>query len=83
PAWSSAATPAWPHLASAFATPSVVLFGPVPPALWGPPPGGPHTALWAGSRGDPHGERPDPGLLRIEVPQVLDAALDRLEVTVR
>jgi ADP-heptose:LPS heptosyltransferase len=71
------------HLASAFATPSVVLFGPVPPALWGPPSGGPHTALWAGSRGDPHGERPDPGLLRIEVPQVLDAALDRLEVTVR
>ncbi|GAT64458.1 glycosyl transferase [Planomonospora sphaerica] len=71
------------HLASAFATPSVVLFGPVPPALWGPPPGGPHTALWAGSRGDPHGERPDPGLLRIEVPRVLDAALDRLEVNVR
>ncbi|MFC4058866.1 glycosyltransferase family 9 protein [Planomonospora corallina] len=71
------------HLAGAFATPSVVLFGPIPPALWGPPPGGPHTAIWAGLRGDPHGERPDPGLLRIEAPRVLEAALDRLEVTVR
>jgi ADP-heptose:LPS heptosyltransferase len=35
------------HLASAFATPSVVLFGPVSPAVWGPPPGrARHVALW-------------------------------------
>jgi ADP-heptose:LPS heptosyltransferase len=36
------------HLATAFATPSVVLFGPVSPAEWGPPPGRPqHVALWS------------------------------------
>jgi ADP-heptose:LPS heptosyltransferase len=71
------------HLASAFATPSVVLFGPVAPALWGPPAAGPHIALWAGRRGDPHGHRPDPGLLEIGVREVLDAAGELLEVSVR
>jgi ADP-heptose:LPS heptosyltransferase len=63
------------HLASAFGTPSVVLFGPTPPALWGPPPG-PHRALWHGEgleRGDPHGRTPDPRLLRISVDEVLAA----------
>jgi ADP-heptose:LPS heptosyltransferase len=36
------------HLATAYATPSVVLFGPVSPDQWGPPPGRPwHQALWA------------------------------------
>ncbi|GAA3119917.1 glycosyl transferase [Streptosporangium carneum] len=70
------------HLATAFATPSVVLFGPVSPALWGPL-GGPHTALWAGRSGDPHGDLPDPGLLEIGVLEVLDAAADLLEVSVR
>nr|WP_260408372.1 glycosyltransferase family 9 protein [Planomonospora venezuelensis] len=71
------------HLASAYGTPSVVLFGPVAPALWGPPHAGPHTALWAGRSGDPHGSEPDPGLLRIDVPEVLDAALNLLEVSTR
>ena len=33
------------HLASAYGTPSVVLFGPVDPAQWGPPADGPHVAL--------------------------------------
>ena len=62
------------HLATAFATPSVVLFGPTPPALWGPPPDRPrHVALWAGETGDPHGTEPDPGLLRITVDDVLAA----------
>ncbi len=61
------------HLASAFGTPSVVLFGPVPPAEWGPPPTGPHIALWAGRRGDPHAADPDPGLLEIGPRAVLDA----------
>ena len=70
------------HLATAFGTPSVVLFGPTPPALWGPPPErARHRALWAGRRGDPHGTAPDPGLLQIGVVDVLDAlaALDGLE----
>jgi ADP-heptose:LPS heptosyltransferase len=61
------------HLATAFGIPSVVLFGPTPPSEWGPPPGGPHRALWAGRRGDPHGEAPDPGLLTIQVADVLAA----------
>jgi hypothetical protein len=73
------------HLATALGTPSVTLFGPVSPALWGPPPGRPlHRALWAGRSGDPHGRRPDPGLLRIGVGEVLDAlaALDRAQAPV-
>ena len=62
------------HLATALGTPSVVLFGPVPPALWGPPPDRPqHVALWAGHTGDPHGAEPDPGLLQIAVDDVLAA----------
>ncbi|MEA2292861.1 MAG: hypothetical protein QOE86_500 [Solirubrobacteraceae bacterium] len=60
------------HLASAFGRPSVVLFGPTPPQTWGPPPG-PHRVLWAGRAGDPHGERPDPGLLEIAVADVVRA----------
>jgi ADP-heptose:LPS heptosyltransferase len=68
------------HLATALGTPSVVLFGPTPPALWGPPECDPrHRTLWAGRRGDPHGRKPDPGLLAIEVDDVLAvlAELDR------
>lgn len=61
------------HLAVAYGTPSVVLFGPTPPAEWGPPPDPRHIALWAGARGDPHGRTPDPGLLRIDTASVLDA----------
>jgi ADP-heptose:LPS heptosyltransferase len=65
------------HVASVYATPSVVLFGPVPPSAWGPPPDGPHRALWPaepGYRGDPHGTEPDPVLLRISVADVVAAA---------
>jgi ADP-heptose:LPS heptosyltransferase len=62
------------HLATAFGTPSVVLFGPVPPSEWGPPPERrSHRALWAGRRGDPHADCPDPGLLAIGVEDVLEA----------
>jgi len=62
------------HLATAYATPSVVLFGPVPPQQWGPPPHAPqHVALWTGRVGDPHGDTPDPGLLEIEIDDVLEA----------
>jgi ADP-heptose:LPS heptosyltransferase len=62
------------HLATALRTPSVVLFGPVAPSRWGPPPDRPsHRALWAGRSGDPHGAAVDPGLLAIEVADVLEA----------
>ena len=62
------------HLATALRTPSVVLFGPTSPALWGPPPDRPwHRALWAGTSGDPHGRLPDPGLLAIDVDQATEA----------
>jgi ADP-heptose:LPS heptosyltransferase len=55
------------HLATALRVPSVVLFGPSPPAEWGPPADRPeHRVLWAGRRGDPNGPAPDPGLLEIE-----------------
>ena len=65
------------HLATALRTPSVVLFGPTSPALWGPPPDRPwHRALWAGTSGDPHGQLPDPGLLAIDVDQVTEALAD-------
>jgi ADP-heptose:LPS heptosyltransferase len=66
------------HVATALGTPSVVLFGPVPPSRWGPPPHRPqHIPLWAGIAGDPHGRRPDPGLLEIQPADVL-AAIRRL-----
>ncbi|MBV9025558.1 MAG: glycosyltransferase family 9 protein [Streptomycetaceae bacterium] len=74
------------HLASALGTPSVVLFGPVSPAVWGPPPGPQHCALWHGRTadgvrpGDAHGGRPDERLLRITVGEVLDA-FDTLPTT--
>ncbi|MEU0025731.1 glycosyltransferase family 9 protein [Streptomyces sp. NPDC006335] len=67
------------HLATAHATPSVTLFGPVPPHLWGPPRSGPHIALWKqGPPGDPHGDTPDPQLLRIDTDEATEAALSLL-----
>ena len=60
------------HLATALRTPSVVLFGPTSPELWGPPKDRPwHRLLWAGVTGDPHANVPHPGLLEIKVPDVL------------
>ena len=62
------------HLATAYGTPSVVLFGPVSPQHWGPPPDRPqHVALWAGSTGDTFADQPDPGLLRITTAEVIAA----------
>ena len=68
------------HLATALGRPSVVLFGPVPPAEWGPPPQPRHVALWAGRRGDPLAGEPDAGLLALGVDDVV-AALERLPAT--
>jgi ADP-heptose:LPS heptosyltransferase len=70
------------HIATATATPSVVLFGPTPPSWWGPRGTGPHIPLWAGDRGDPHADRPDAGLLLLTVDRVLEATRDMLRVRV-
>jgi ADP-heptose:LPS heptosyltransferase len=64
------------HLAYAYRTPSVVLFGPVSAARWGPPAGGPHIALSDESarRGDSFADDPDPALLGVTADEVLTAA---------
>lgn len=63
------------HLATALGTPSVVLFGPASPALWGPPAGrARHRVLWSGRTGDPFAAAPDPGLLTLTPADVLAAA---------
>ena len=71
------------HLASAYARPSVVIFGPAPPEQWGPPPG-PHIALTHPElrRGEPFVDEPDPALLAVTVEEVL-TAVDTLAVTFR
>jgi ADP-heptose:LPS heptosyltransferase len=69
------------HLATAYRRPSVVLFGPVSPALWGPPSRPQHVVLWHGEvhggAGDPWGTDLDPALARITVEEVV-GALDGL-----
>jgi ADP-heptose:LPS heptosyltransferase len=66
------------HLATALGVPSVLLFGPTSPRLWGPPEQRRiHRVLWAGRVSNPHANRVDPGLLEIEV----DAVLDELAAT--
>lgn len=64
------------HVATAFGVPSVVLFGPVSPALWGPAIDQErHLVRWHGPhRGDPHGSAVDQALARITVAEVLEAA---------
>lgn len=73
------------HLATAFGTPSVLLFGPVSPALWGPRVDPHlHRVLWApregDRRGDPHAADLDPRLARTTVEQVLQAAQELLDL---
>jgi hypothetical protein len=61
------------HLATAFGTPSVLLFGPMPPERWGPPRDGPHEVIWHGhGLGDPWGSEVDPALLQVGVEEVLE-----------
>lgn len=66
------------HIATATGAPSVLLFGPTPPRRWGPRGAGPHIAVWAGDSGDPHADRPHPGLLLITVARVLNATRELL-----
>lgn len=67
------------HLATAYRTRSIVMFGPVPPSRWGPPVGREqHTVLWAGTTSDPFADSPDPGLLSFTPDDVLSAALARV-----
>ncbi|MCP3804895.1 glycosyltransferase family 9 protein [Allokutzneria sp. A3M-2-11 16] len=66
------------HLSYAFATPSVVLFGPAPVWQWGPPPWSPHVVLTVAElrRGAAFDEEPDPALLAVGVEDVLAACLE-------
>jgi ADP-heptose:LPS heptosyltransferase len=67
------------HLATAVGTPSVVLFGPISPAAWGPPPERMlHRPMWRGRHGDPHAARVDPGLASITPAEVRHALDDVL-----
>ncbi len=71
------------HLATALGTPSVILFGPVPPARWGPlADPDRHTVIWHGAglgEGDGNADRCDPALLRVRVDEVISAATARLD----
>jgi ADP-heptose:LPS heptosyltransferase len=73
------------HLATALRTPSVLLFGPTSPQLWGPLVDRHlHRVLWHGrpdEPGDPHATVPDPALLEITVRETLRIALGQLART--
>lgn len=67
------------HLATAYRTPSVTLFGPMSPARWGPPDRPYHRPIWHGTRSE-RGDRPGtdahPALLAIGEPEVLAAVAE-------
>ena len=70
------------HLATAYATPSVLLFGPTPPDRWGPLTAGPHEVVWHGTGvGDPWAGSTDPALLATGVDEVVAAAQRLLDVS--
>lgn len=77
------------HVATALAVPSVVLFGPTPPAWWGPSVDpGLHTVLWHGDPsaqawGDPHADELDERLAAVTPAEVLAAARDQLGAVAR
>lgn len=64
------------HVASAYAIPSVVIFGPAPVEEWGPPTSGPHVVLTDARLrlGDTFGSVPDPALLAVSAGDVLAAS---------
>jgi len=66
------------HLATAYRTPSVVLFGPMSPRQWGPPPLARHRVLWCGRSGDVNEGQPDAALAAIDADSAHRAALDAL-----
>jgi ADP-heptose:LPS heptosyltransferase len=68
------------HLASAYAIPSVVIFGPAPPEEWGPPENGRHIVLTDARlrRGETFGSEPDPALLAVTVDDVLSGVASLL-----
>lgn len=66
------------HLATAYGTPSVTLFGPTPPALWGPAiDRDRHLVVWHGEPGAPprdaNAGRLDPALAEVPVDEVVAA----------
>ncbi|MFD2793796.1 glycosyltransferase family 9 protein [Promicromonospora vindobonensis] len=77
------------HLATAYGTPSVTLFGPTPPSLWGPTIDlARHAVVWHGEPGapprDPNAGRLDPALAQIPVDEVVaacESALTQLPAT--
>jgi ADP-heptose:LPS heptosyltransferase len=73
------------HLATAFRTPSVVIFGSQSPARWGPPANGRHRVLWSPSPQDavPNTPGPHPALLRTEPADVVAAAESLLTAGLR
>jgi ADP-heptose:LPS heptosyltransferase len=77
------------HLATAYGIPSVVLFGPMDPAIWGPPPGrARHRAIWHGAlagqpsarAGAPVARGVHPALRAVTVAEVLHAVAEVLDV---
>ncbi len=69
------------HIATALATPSVILFGPTSPRYWGPPPSRPyHRVIWRGTLGDPHAPFVDPGLASIGVDEVAEQLRALLQI---
>jgi ADP-heptose:LPS heptosyltransferase len=63
------------HLAFAYGTPSVTMYGPISPAQWGPPASARHVTLWSGvASNQPSADTVDAGLLSIESAAVVAAA---------
>jgi ADP-heptose:LPS heptosyltransferase len=77
------------HLATAYATPSVLLFGPTPPQLWGPAIDPQlHRVLWHGANRNqeatgptpnPHADVIDPALDRITASEVIAAEAELMD----
>ncbi|GLZ55983.1 glycosyltransferase family 9 protein [Actinomycetospora sp. NBRC 106378] len=69
------------HVATAYGTPSVTLFGPVGPEQWGPPPGDRrHVTLTDPTvrRGERFADDPDPALLAVGVDDALRVVMPQL-----